>query len=1319
MKRLNKKAFTLVEILVAIAILAVAAVGIGAVIINTQNNTSKRLTEADLQQQSVEIKESIHNDLLSANLGVNCWIKEGDLYKLNGNGKLSAQQDKQSTEKVVALYNVDREDFTLETTYYKWDKREKTLSTTKTSKEIRVNGKIPSNDQNVQIENNIKDIIDDSKWSLVSNNIDYFNIRLENPSASEKLISVDFNVAQDNSVYPISDTVYLRNEIKTNETEFTVDKQATSQIKIPSIPATSPSVFTYDGQEHKPKIVDYYEKYMTIVEGSTLKATECGDYYVRFSLKDKDLYQWPDGTTTDKIINWSIGKKTIYVDFGINTWIYDGKQHRVDYTIRGYDRIEEIGLVADNNTIGPDVGSKTCTIRATNPNFEFGNSPSIVLSITKKQAFADIELHPRDWTGAPQVIATVRNSGGGTVRFFTNTTGITPSKDKVVNSECKETNANTYYVFYVVLNDGTGAYIDSDVTCAGQVDIKKVNTAHAEVSDFIYDGAEHTANASTKNVGVIWSGDVTAINAGVYTAYAVPDGNHMWSDGTSDRKAFEWRITQAEGHIVPPLASDLTYTGGAQSLLRSAATTKYGQVKYKVGDGNWITSIPTGVDAGVYRVYYYSTGDANHKATATDAYIDVTIGKANGDGRFKPWPTVKDITYDGLSHELLNPGTPIERDAAIMYAIAPIGADGKVGAYSKYSASVPRAINAGSYSVKYYIKQDAKSNYLDSCEYTVICGIGRAPTAEFKTVGNKTYNGLRQEGYSAKFCIVTGISSAINAGTYTTYAIPDSNHIWIGTKQGTPASTEKRSITWIINKRINEINVQPEFIEDGTRHNGQTQSLAISLGSSMYADQKVEFLVEDENGMPVLPGTGDNNDDDGRTWTTAGPYVTKSGYYSVHYRATGDANHFPGKEFIKDVYLRVGNAQLIEAPTAKTGLVYNEYSQILINPGKAEGGEFEYHISSDGGNTYTKISTIPSATNAGTYYIKYYLRGTDGWLDWDANKDGEADFGILTVEIARQRTSYLGYGKDVDANGDATYDGSQKWGVSGQNVKYTYQGEGSSWDCRYSTNSHYYYSKHGHPENAEGFTVKAVPADNYCWEDGTTSERSVTWRLNRADAWWFGTADGSNYCNQVEYDGTEKCILRWENISWFEGTYKATNAGTYTVKAHLDDNHVWDDREATGNVNDPKEWTWYITRAKTASWWWNGGWDADNMRIFQSWDGTGQTAVSANYCNITGTNWTSSNNATCSVTIQPDSNHCWSDGGTYSVTYNWKKVSRYYTVGSWAKFDNGDYHAGSTGAGASGHKHRGESLQIVKTYFANYYCYNIGWIGWVSPDQLR
>ena len=79
MKRLNKKAFTLVEILVAVAILAVAVIGIGSVIISTQNNTTKRLTEADLQQQVTEIKENLHNELLSANIGVNCWIKEGEV----------------------------------------------------------------------------------------------------------------------------------------------------------------------------------------------------------------------------------------------------------------------------------------------------------------------------------------------------------------------------------------------------------------------------------------------------------------------------------------------------------------------------------------------------------------------------------------------------------------------------------------------------------------------------------------------------------------------------------------------------------------------------------------------------------------------------------------------------------------------------------------------------------------------------------------------------------------------------------------------------------------------------------------------------------------------------------------------------------------------------------------------------------------------------------------------------------------------------------------------------------------------------------------
>ena len=84
---------------------------------------------------------------------------------MNGDGKISDEQDRASKEKVIALYNVDRTDFIFETTYYKWNKDEKTLSVAKTTKPIREKGRIPSNDQTIQIEENIDKILDECEWS--------------------------------------------------------------------------------------------------------------------------------------------------------------------------------------------------------------------------------------------------------------------------------------------------------------------------------------------------------------------------------------------------------------------------------------------------------------------------------------------------------------------------------------------------------------------------------------------------------------------------------------------------------------------------------------------------------------------------------------------------------------------------------------------------------------------------------------------------------------------------------------------------------------------------------------------------------------------------------------------------------------------------------------------------------------------------------------------------------------------------------------------------------------------------------------------------
>lgn len=1098
MKKLNKKAFTLVEILVAVAILAIAVIGIGSVIISTQNNTTKRLTEADLQQQVTEIKENLHNELLSANLGINCWIKEGDVYEMNGDKAISDDQDRQSNEKIVALYNVDRTDFILETTYYKWNKEEKTLSVAKTEEPIRVDGRIPSNDQIVKIEENIDKIIDDCKWSLLSKNIDYFNVRLENPHASEKLISVDLNVSQGTSVYPVNDTVYVRNEIKTNANEFVVDKYTTITLKAPSIPANSPSVFTYDGEVHTPKFVDYYENYMTIVEGSTLSATDTGDYYIRFELKDKKNYQWPDGTTTDKIITWSIGKRTIYINYGLNTWVYDGHEHTVDYTITGYDRQEEFQLTFDNRTIGPNVCNKICTAHLGSPNFEFGNDPSTPVSITPKTAEATIELHPTMWDGSVKTIATVSRVEGGTVKFLSNVNGVTPSKSEVIHSTCQETNANTYYVFYVVLKDNSGNYVDSDVICAGQVDIQRSPDAFAEKKDFVYDTTEKNTTTSNRNNGVKWSGTKTATNAGTYTAYVEPDSNHCWPDGTLTKKQMDWTIDKAPGRVTAPTADDLTFTGSAQKLFKIDPTTPYGTIKYKVGTGDWVDSSPTRTNAGTYRVYYYSTGNSNYYGTSENAYLDVTIKKASSNNRFNKKPTNADPTYVNQSTPVtvVIDGTLKDNNADIMYRI-------KVnGTWSDYSTTLPQAVNANDkYEVQYYIDQPESSNYADSDVFNLTCSVQKRANAAL-TASNKTYNGSAQSGYSTIGVNILSTqpsgyySSATNVGKYKTKGQPDSNHTWPDGK------TDVREVEWEITKRKNTIATNPEFPDD-IPYDNKSHNLVSKAGTATYGTKQIEFSVDGK-----------------KTWSTTIPSKKAYGNYTIYYRAQGDTNHEVGTEYSEQVEIYLVTAQVTTTPSAKTSLTYNGKSQALISAGAADGGTVQYKLGSGSWST-----TVPSATDAGTYTVYWKVVGT-------GDIQGIAQTSI-SVTIAHATCT------KGSAISGLTYNGkSQKGAKDGTN-------------CTVSGN---------YATNAGKHTATYTAEKNYKFSDGTTTATTsyTIDRLNKASCSWNGGTTVGDYRIFTSSSGSSVTAMTQSNCD-ITGHTSTTNNTIIKITVTPKSNYAWSD----------------------------------------------------------------------------------------------------------------------------------------------------------------
>ena len=78
-----------------------------------------------------------------------------------------------------------------------------------------------------------------------------------------------------------------------------------SRIKVSAVPTQS-GTLTYNGTSQSPTLSGYDATKMTL--SGTQSATDAGSYTMQASLTD-DKYEWPDGTTMAKTVDWSIGKK--------------------------------------------------------------------------------------------------------------------------------------------------------------------------------------------------------------------------------------------------------------------------------------------------------------------------------------------------------------------------------------------------------------------------------------------------------------------------------------------------------------------------------------------------------------------------------------------------------------------------------------------------------------------------------------------------------------------------------------------------------------------------------------------------------------------------------------------------------------------------------------------------------------------------------------------------------------------------------------------------------------------------------------------------
>jgi len=128
--------------------------------------------------------------------------------------------------------------------------------------------------------------------------------------------------------------------------------------------------------------------------------------------------------------------------------------------------------------------------------------------------------------------------------------------------------------------------------------------------------------------------------------------------------------------------------------------------------------------------------------------------------------------------------------------------------------------------------------------------------------------------------------------------------------------------------------------------------------------------------------------DGATTWTAVGENKTEitgltTGTYKVRYAGTADKNASP----VSTVEVGVKVAPTVTAPTAKT-LTYNGQAQELVIAGSTEDGTLYYAVTTENtapaDNLYT--TSIPSKTDAGTYYVWYKVQGDDNHNDTTAEK---------------------------------------------------------------------------------------------------------------------------------------------------------------------------------------------------------------------------------------------------------------------------------------------------------------------------------------------
>ena len=446
---------------------------------------------------------------------------------------------------------------------------------------------------------------------------------------------------------------------------------------------------------------------------------------------------------------------------------------------------------------------------------------SYKITVIKHDNPVIVKANTLTYNGKEQELITVSNIKGNICYSYNSISSC--SKNESIP---KKINAGEYTIYYFVSGDNN--YNSKSGIIKVNIN-KKVITKPVSSSDKTYNGTIQNSNIVKPDGVSIKNGSIeSATNVGKYNITYILDQNHIWNDGSNNDVTVIWKINPYNiSNALVNGVSDKVYNGNniVQDNINVTAPIPSGKTSNPTYNVTYKDNLNSGVATMII------TGTGNYTGTKN---VTFKINKANNPVIVK----ANTLTYNEKEQELI---TVSNIKGNICYSYNPISS-------CSSNESIPKKINAGEYTVYYYVSGDnnynSKSGSIKVNINKKSGSISYLNKSITKTQGDQAFtNVLTKTGdgiinYSSSDNKVATIDkngkvTILSSGNTVIKAIViDGENYFYNIKEA--------SYTLTVNKKTINIPITSISLNktSGTKYIGETENLIVSYNPSNTTDNK-------------------------------------------------------------------------------------------------------------------------------------------------------------------------------------------------------------------------------------------------------------------------------------------------------------------------------------------------------------------------------------------------------------------------------------------------------------------------------------------------